>query len=65
MAIQDAGLLDALLQFFASNPAAKFHWDNAQEFEEKDENFVEICNQFADSFGEDAVSAILAKAEVA
>ena len=65
MAIQEAGLLDSLLQFFASNPAAKFHWDNAQEFEENDKNFVEICNQFVDSFGEDAVSAILAKAEVA
>ena len=65
MAIQEAGLLDALLQFFASNPAAKFHWNNAQEFEENDENFVEICNQFVDSFGEDAVSAILKAAEVA
>lgn len=65
MAIQEAGLLDALLQFFAVNPAAKFHWNNAKEFEESDENFVEICNQFVDSFGEDAVSEILKEAEVA
>ena len=65
IAIQEAGLLDRLLQFFSANPAAKFHWDNAQEFEEKDENFNTIVGIFNEQFGEDAVSAILAKAEVA
>ena len=65
MAIQDAGLLDSLLQFFEANPASKFHWDNAQDFVDDDENFKTIIGIFNEQFGEDAVSAILAKAEVA
>ena len=64
MAIQDAGLLDALLQFFASNPAAKFHWDNAKDFADDDKNFKTIVSQFNTAFGEDVVAAILANAEV-
>ena len=65
MAIQDAGLLDALLQFFASNPAAKFHWDNAKDFVEEDENFKTIVGIFNEQFGADKVAAILKAAEVA
>ena len=64
MAIQEAGLLDALLQFFAANPAAKFHWDNAQDFAEEDENFKTIVGIFNDQFGADKVAAILKAAEV-
>ena len=65
MAIQEAGLLDALLQFFTANPAAKFHWDNAQDFSDEDENFKTIVSQFNTAFGADTVAAILAAAEVA
>ena len=65
MAIQEAGLLDALLQFFVSNPAAKFHWDNAREFEEDDENFKTIVGIFNEQFGENNVAEILKAAEVA
>lgn len=62
-ALKDANLVDAILGFFAANPSAKLMWDTAQEFEETDENFVEICNQFVGAFGEETVAAILAKAE--
>ena len=65
MAIQDAGLLDALLQFFAANPAAKFHWDNAKDFAEEDENFKTIVGIFNEQFGENKVAEILKVAEVA
>ena len=64
IAIQEAGLLDSLLQFFAANPAAKFHWDNAHDFAEEDENFKTIVGIFNKQFGADKVVAILAKAEV-
>ena len=65
MAIQEAGLLDALLQFFTANPAAKFHWDNAQDFVDDDENFRTIVGIFNKQFGTDKVAAILKAAEVA
>ena len=65
MAIQEAGLLDALLQFFAANPASKFHWDNAKEFVDDDENFRTIVGIFNKQFGADKVAAILKAAEVA
>ena len=65
MAIQEAGLLNSLLQFFAANPAAKFNWDNAREFEDDDENFKTIVGIFNEQFGADKVVAILANAEVA
>lgn len=65
MAIQEAGLLDALLQFFEANPASKFHWDNAKDFVDDDENFKTIVGIFNEQFGEDKVAAILKAAEVA
>ena len=65
MAIQEAWLLDELLKFFASNPAAKFHWDNAQDFADDDENFRTIVGIFNEQFGEDKVAEILKEAEVA
>ena len=64
LAIQEAGLLDALLQFFASNPAAKFHWDNAKDFADEDENFKTIVGIFNKQFGADKVAEILKAAEV-
>lgn len=64
MAIQSAGLLDALLGFFSANPAAKFHWDNAQDFSDNDENFKAIVAVFVEQFGEDKVTEILTNAEV-
>ena len=64
MAIQDADLLPALLQFFADNPAAKFHWDNAMDFEEEDKNFKAIVGIFTEKYGADTVAAILKAAEV-
>ena len=63
-ALKESNLVDAILGFFAANPSAKLMWDTAKEFEETDDNFVEICNRFVDSFGEETVSAILTKAEV-
>ena len=65
MAIQAAGLLDSLLQFFAANPAAKFNWDNARDFVDDDENFRTIVGIFNKQFGTDKVAAILKAAEVA
>lgn len=64
MAAQSARLLDALLGFFASNQVAKFHWDNAQDFSDNDENFKAIVAVFVEQFGADKVSEILKSAEV-
>ena len=62
-AIEDAGLLDAFLLLFESNAKLKFHWNNADEFEEGDKNFEAFRKSMVDSFGADAVSAILKAAE--
>ena len=64
-AIEDAGKLDDFLALFESNAKLKFHWNNADEFAEGDKNFEAFKKAMVDMFGEDAVSAILAKAEVA
>lgn len=64
VAVQEAGLLDSLLGFFSENQSYKFHWDNAQDFGERDEIFMQIKAKLADAFGADAVNAILAKSEI-
>lgn len=62
-AVIAADLIEQLLAFLNDNPAMKMLWDAAQEFNEKDENFIGIRNRLILEFGEEAVTAILAKAE--
>lgn len=64
LAIEEAGLLDAFLQLFEANAKLKFHWNNAEEFEESDANFEAFKAAMVEAFDEDKVAAILAKAEV-
>ena len=64
LAIEEAGLLPSLLEYFAANPTAQFHWDNANDFESGDDNFDRLVGIFKATYGDEAVDAILAKAEV-
>lgn len=64
IAIEEAGLIDAFLQLFEANAKLKFHWNNAEEFEEGDANFEAFKAAMITAFDEDTVAEILAKAEV-
>ena len=64
LAIEEAGLLDAFLQLFEANAKLKFHWNNAEEFEEGDENFEAFKAAMVKAFNKEIVAEILAKAEV-
>lgn len=63
VAIEDAGLLDAFLALFEANAKLKFHWNNADEFEEGDANFEAFKSAMIAAFGDETVTDILAKAE--
>lgn len=63
VAIEDEGLLDSFLALFESNAKLKFHWNNADEFEEGDKNFDDFKKVMVASFGDEVVDRILKKAE--
>ena len=62
-AIVEAGKFAELNALFEKNPVLIFRWNSALEFVEDDKNFVQFRAMLVAEFGEETVTAILAKAE--